>query len=745
MSNIKTTQIPQTTLSILIFLLGLLGFNDLSAQEEWINIISPEQINEIKEIDGKYYCATNGGLVIYDPATEDIQRYTVKDGLPSQRIEDVTVDQLGLIWIGTYENGIAFLEEDGWQHVPAPPTDLNITQIYCIEFDNQGFLWAGTERGTFKYVDEEWQATEVLKCWDMEKSADGTLYFSGPWPNKVKDGILTQYFVPVEELTYSKYSCVEYDSDGKLYWGNNRGGFAIIPNIEPALNFYDWSHFESEEFGLVDGIVASDIEILDDATVWVVFENGWFFRLDGFEWTKVFEREDLAWPQLDKASNGDVLVGSGNKLFKINESLDGLTELIDLKDTFETNESEIAVNEYGHVLVINDNRLFKNDGIDLSFSEIPPLSGKDNYAGLTFLEYPDKSLAFYEELTRTIYKDNQIMEVVDPLDFFPPEVFEFTPLNTFNIMIDSFGEIWLTTNKGVFHKNQTGVSLYNESNSPVETVGIPGTGNYLFAAIAEDRNGNIWINSPKGMATWNRATTEWDYITIEESNGISMTIFLDMYFDEDNILWGTGYSGLVRYDGLDWTVYNNTNSELPDNRINQIFPWEDDLILVATHGISYFDGESFYKNFDKSNSGLGSNHCEKLVVDFQGNFWIDHIKFSILNYGGISVYKEQGVSLNTHFIPEELPDFKVFPNPSSEKVNIILPKNHLNVNQLNKTIRIINVQGQTVFSRKYDMKEFSADWSIEIGTQHLVDGLYLLEISDKEQIRTIKIIKSSNQ
>jgi hypothetical protein len=52
-------------------------------QSQWATHIDASQVNEIVERDGKLYCATGGGLLVYDPATDTFEQFTNVDGLLS--------------------------------------------------------------------------------------------------------------------------------------------------------------------------------------------------------------------------------------------------------------------------------------------------------------------------------------------------------------------------------------------------------------------------------------------------------------------------------------------------------------------------------------------------------------------------------------------------------------------------------------------------------------------------------------
>jgi len=143
---------------LVMVILALMCFT-LQAKENWINLFATEKINEIEETDGAYYFATDGGLLIYDKQTLQLERhFTIENGLPSQKIEDIAIDNEGNVWIGTYDNGIAMRQGSKWIHIETPNYESSHnSKLYCLEFDRFNNLWIGTDAGLFKYVDGVWE------------------------------------------------------------------------------------------------------------------------------------------------------------------------------------------------------------------------------------------------------------------------------------------------------------------------------------------------------------------------------------------------------------------------------------------------------------------------------------------------------------------------------------------------------------------------------------------------------------
>jgi ligand-binding sensor domain-containing protein len=85
---------------------------------------------------------------------------------------------------------------------------------------------------------------------------------------------------------------------------------------------------------------------------------------------------------------------------------------------------------------------------------------------------------------------------------------------------------------------------------------------------------------------------------------------------------GLGVRGLLKFDGVNWTVYNTSNSGLPGNYVQAIAIDEGGNKWIGTDGgLAKFDGVN-WTVYKTSNSGLPSNWVTSIAIDGQGNKWI---------------------------------------------------------------------------------------------------------------------------
>ena len=77
----------------------------------------------------------------------------------------------------------------------------------------------------------------------------------------------------------------------------------------------------------------------------------------------------------------------------------------------------------------------------------------------------------------------------------------------------------------------------------------------------------------------------------------------------------TEEGGLAEFDGTNWTIYNTSNSGLPDDIINSFTIDSRGNIWIGTgSGLAKFDGTD-WTVFNTSNSSLPDNNVRSLAID----------------------------------------------------------------------------------------------------------------------------------
>lgn len=179
--------------------------------------------------------------------------------------------------------------------------------------------------------------------------------------------------------------------------------------------------------------------------------------------------------------------------------------------------------------------------------------------------------------------------------------------------------IWVGTDIGLIKLNKTDGSIIIFD----KTSGLPGN---FITAIAIDNNGIIWfgLSSDLGLG-----------YGLVKFDGINFTIFNTsnsdlpsnnisaLCIDEESILWIgcsqiLSYSCIVKYDGIDWIKYDSNNSLLPSGKAIKSIATDSTKLWVGTHGgLVSFDGSNW-----ELYSGLPSIIINSVFVDDNNNKWV---------------------------------------------------------------------------------------------------------------------------
>jgi ligand-binding sensor domain-containing protein len=223
------------------------------------------------------------------------------------------------------------------------------------------------------------------------------------------------------------------------------------------------------------------------------------------------------------------------------------------------------------------------------------------------------------------------------------------------IFIDDSNFVWVGTSTG-------GMAFVNWTsffNSPIPSKKI----NSIVTINGHEK----WIGSEKGITTYD--DFNWNVIQFPNLNLLSNEIFnlesdnsgntiiatgfafpyiikyfqnhfeeiftysiapLELEIDEDNIIWIADMgTGVGKYDGVNWTYYNSSNSGLTNDYVLCVYPDGDSLIWFGTWGGLYkFDGDR-WMNYNSSNSPLVSDNVSAVVRDKNSILWIGQIPRTI--------------------------------------------------------------------------------------------------------------------
>lgn len=146
---------------------------------------------------------------------------------------------------------------------------------------------------------------------------------------------------------------------------------------------------------------------------------------------------------------------------------------------------------------------------------------------------------------------------------------------------------------------------------------------------------------------------------------------------------------------------------------------------VATwrSGIAKFDGVN-WTTFNSSNSGLSHDYVTSMIIDNYGSKWICTI------IGGLNVYNENGIPNAVPLIDVNRNQLKIFPNPVSDFLTIDMPDENTYF------VEIANIQGVVVNHHRL------SGFDQQIDVRNLVAGVYIIRIHSQKGVRMAKMLKN---
>ena len=262
-----------------------------------------------KDFLGNIWIGTSGGgLLKYDGTS--FEQFTTNDGLPSNSIRDILVDEHGL-WICT-SNGLANMKDGKFKIITSLNQEVSFEDLHCISKSKDGVYFIGAEEGVVVYDPFSFQTisshegikipinwTRGIKALKYDK--DGILWAGGIHGlYKIQDGIVSKIFNSQNSgLFYNSISNIEISKDGSL-WMTNNGQIARYFNGE-IQNI-------NKKFKIPEGVYIADLVFDNEGTMWFSTNSGLGrYKNDSF---KIYDESD----GLIKSITGDINVGKNNEI-----------------------------------------------------------------------------------------------------------------------------------------------------------------------------------------------------------------------------------------------------------------------------------------------------------------------------------------------------------------------------------------------------------------------------------------------
>lgn len=601
--------IRTSCLTIIICLICFINMNSQELKVRFERISIEEGLSQsgvtciLQDSLGYLWFGTGDGLNKYNGYGFEVVHHIPENpnSLSDNSITTIFEDRMGVLWVGTFGGGLNKFDRETqefvhWIHDSENPKSLSHNRITAIYEDRSGILWIGTQNGLNSYDFEK----NEFRRWKNEPGNAGS-------------------------LSHNEILTIQGDSSDALWIGTNGGGLNRFDREKEV--FKHWMNEPQNPSSLSHNEVRS---ICDDR-----FGNLWIGTFGGG--LNQFDRkkgEFLRWRNEPEDPNSL----SSKRVFSVFEDRSGVLWIGTVAglNRFDRQQNKFDrwINEPG-----NPNSL-SHDHVRTIFEDRSGTLWIGTYGGglnkfdrerenfLDWMNEPGNPNSLSKNVILSIYED------------------------TSNVL-------WIGTYGGglnKFDRDKGNFINYREKD------GLP---NDVIYGILEDDRGNLWLSTNRGLFKFNpRAETFKNY---DMNDGLQGNEFNSGAYYKNNtgILFFGGVNGLTTFQPE--TLEDNTN--IPPIVITSVSKFDDiikinifesdEIQLHYTEKYLSFEFSALdYRNPQKNKyaytmEGFDDGWIQSGTRRFVTYTYLDHGKytFRIKGSNNDGVWNEKGVSVNITITP----------------------------------------------------------------------------------------------
>lgn len=546
------------------------------------NSISDDRIQRIYEDSHNiiWIATYGGGLNIYNRNTGTFEHFfhSEKDtnSISSNFILDLFEDRCDDIWIGTVNGLNKFNRESKsfykYFHKVGNPNSISSNRIYSIYEDKNGTLWIGTLDGLNSFNRETNKAIRYKHD-----------------PNNP------------QSLSHNRISCISEDSYDNLWIGTLGGGLNKFNTTQNIFERYNLKSFTVDKYG---GNYIHKIYEDRSNVIWMGTASNGIKKIDrslgrikhlnhnpdnpnslAHDWAlSVCETSDnLVW--IGSANGILTRYNSINKNFKhyklnIPANLNGIKTINDIVEK-ENNILYLATSsglkEFNRDSrkIIEPNKLILKQLAEKNISEITHLSKGDN--GELWIGTNQNGLIKFNEKNKII---THYLNSVDSVN-------SLSNNTIFCIYHDSFGNVWIGTNRGL--------NIYQPESDDFKRFLIDTS----ITSIFEDKNNKIWIGTfIGGICVYDNETDK--FVNYSKDYWFSDKTVYSILDDDFGNLWLAMDFGILKIN-----IKNNQNRLYSREDGLSYYRFNNNAVCRGNDGTFYFG----------SYQGMNIFHPAELEVD----------------------------------------------------------------------------------------------------------------------------------
>jgi hypothetical protein len=516
---------------ILLFVFCLWSYyhfaQDYSA--EWQGYFSFYNVTDVVKGNDKIYAAANNAIFTIDVLTNEINQITTINGLSGEQISTIYYSETYELLVVGYENGLIEIVFDNDDKVLSvvdiiekttiPPTSKGINHFNAI--------------GNLVYI-----ATNYgISVYDIERLEFGDTYFIGDLGSQIN---------VLQTTIFGDYIYAACQNQGGL-----RKGLVTSPNL---IDFQNWQTVATGDFLAAETSGDNLYAIRTNNRIYQV-NNDVLIELNFYGSSPV----DL------KGSTNNLVVTTSSNAFLYDTDFNLISQ-INLTTEFDTLFSSSTIDDtYIYIGTLDLGVLKTLITSPTIFEEIHPdgpllnrpfsIKATPNDLWVSFGEYN----LFYNPYPLNSFGLSHLINE-EWLNIPYSDVFDAKCLNAISVNPNNINQVFVSSFfSGLLEiNNDIPTTLYNESNSGLESLILPTNPNYIDVRVGAstfDTNGVLWTTSglvENQLKSFNPSSNQWKSYSLNavipeafDNNG-----FADIVIDNNQTKWmAAGYSyGVIAFN-----------------------------------------------------------------------------------------------------------------------------------------------------------------------------------------------------
>jgi ligand-binding sensor domain-containing protein len=660
-------------------IVGIILFfeNGFGQAVEWKSFTSVGVIQDIDIAAGKVWSGSNGGVLQFDTKTEQFTKFTNTDGLTSNEVVAVEIDKHGSIWFALLDGVLNryFPESNRWE-VIEDYKNQTISDIIAFGDSLYVGLDIGVSLYTIdkREVKETYVNFGLSPGNNVQKIGANSIFISGNDIWVATDQGIAQSSLTLPNLqapsSWTKYTTAQGLPSNQIRQ------IVVLDSVAYAATRLGVTRLSNGLWGLVNaGLGSVDILSLDIVEANTLIPQASLVALTpvGIYWLDPSDQWQRLGPQLFDVtalktdSEGNIWIGREEKglakflfesnkwqLFETNSpasnnfkalALDfkgrlwgasqirGIHVLDGDRWTNFTKQTGLKSDDQRTVLVDADGRIwvgswgggitiFEESANGFTLTKIDTtdgiLAGADTPA---FVAIPQMKMDSFNNIwvLNFLANNTKALVVYSPggtwTHFTASEGLGTTVVRT--LEVDQHDRIWIgTESSGIKVLDHNGTILDKSDDDFTQGLNInDGLVDNKITAIAEDKDGVVWIGTEKGVNLWFNGTVRRQF-------GLFMDFINTIGVDARNNKWFGTAAGvsMLSNDGVSWTHYTPGNSPLVSkNVISFAFNPETGEVWIGTsNGLSLLQTPF---TAPKENLSLLTGYPNPFIIDGSGKFF----------------------------------------------------------------------------------------------------------------------------